>query len=63
MADITVCLGIDCPRKKQCYRFTAVWEEQYQSVFTKTPIDTITFECKMFWNNGEQNGRNVDRKI
>jgi hypothetical protein len=52
MADITMCYGIDCPRKKQCYRFTAIWEDQHQSVFSESPLDSITYECTKFWNNG-----------
>ena len=37
MADISMCSGGDCPRKDQCYRFTATpsewqsWSDFYQS--------------------------------
>ena len=52
MADITMCFGIDCPHKKKCYRYTAN-PSKNQSYFVNVPIDTITYTCNEFWDNGD----------
>lgn len=38
MADITMCEWQGCPRKEQCYRFTAHVNEYRQSYFMNCPI-------------------------
>lgn len=64
MADITMCFGMGCPLKEQCYRYTAKADE-YQSYFVGLPYlrlvddngDIIEnpdpHKCKQFWNNKE----------
>jgi hypothetical protein len=37
MADITMCLDHDCPRKDSCYRFIAPENPYRQSYFQKSP--------------------------
>jgi len=37
MADITKCMGRNCPRKKNCYRYTATENPFRQAYFTETP--------------------------
>lgn len=38
MADITMCDGIKCPLKEDCYRFKAIPNEYRQSMFMETPF-------------------------
>ena len=48
MADISKCLGTDCPHREKCYRFTAPADEYGQAYFVKPPIkDDGT--CDFFW--------------
>lgn len=46
MPDITMCSGEGCPKKEQCYRFTAR-PDQRQSYFAKPPINDRG-ECSYF---------------
>ena len=52
MQDITKCTGVDCPKKEECFRYTAE-PSYYQSYFSVEPFnrDTKQFFCEMFWNN------------
>ncbi len=50
MADITMCTGVDCPRKNQCYRFTAS-KGVYQSYFLNVVYDKIKDSCDEYWPN------------
>lgn len=47
MADITMCIGTNCPQKESCYRFTAKANEYRQSYFTEPPIKNG--KCDMYW--------------
>jgi len=62
--DITMCLGHDCPKKEQCFRFTSLPEPLRQSYFLEIPgkwgwrreefangyiFDHREFQCEMFW--------------
>lgn len=49
MADITMCLGENCPLKRNCKRFTETPGER-QSYFSEPPYDWEIKICKMFWN-------------
>ncbi len=48
MADISKCLGTDCPHKEKCHRFTAPADEYGQAYFVKPPIKADG-TCDMFW--------------
>lgn len=37
MSDITMCKGMDCTIKNECYRYTAKPNEYWQSYFVKSP--------------------------
>ena len=57
MADISKCLGTDCPKKENCYRFTAP-NSYLQSYFSKPPIKE-NGECEYYWPlKPEKNDRN-----
>ena len=45
MADITKCVGKDCPLKETCYRHIAP-ESCYQYYFTGTPGEVVDGEFK-----------------
>ncbi len=45
--DGTMCTGTDCPKKENCYRFTAKSNEYRQAYFTKPPIKDG--KCEMYW--------------
>ena len=62
MADISKCVGNDCPKKKNCYRFTVESDEYIQSYFTVPPIKE-NGECDYYWpNKPEKNDRNSIQK-
>ena len=46
MADITMCSGLGCDLKHECYRHTAV-QSDWQSWFTEVPLKDGN--CEMFW--------------
>lgn len=60
MADITMCLGGDCPQKDNCYRNTATPSPYRQSYFTNKPMEVnedgkFVF-CNYFWDTRLLNG-------
>ena len=58
MADITMCTDMKCPKKFQCYRHTAPWNQWRQSIFAESPRKEE--ECNEFWDN---KGRRLDEKF
>ena len=54
MADISMCDGHECPKKQECYRYTAPVNEYRQAYFTFTPYDKDHTSCEMFTPNGEK---------
>ena len=53
MADITMCEGLDCPVKEDCYRFNAKADE-YQCYFLEPPYDKEKKKCDYYWGNNSQ---------
>ena len=51
MADITMCNDIKCPRKFDCYRHTAPFNQWRQSMYSKSPREEDKFYCENFWEN------------
>lgn len=49
MADITKCMGGNCPAKNNCYRFTAK-EGMWQSYFMDVPFNEETKSCNNYWH-------------
>lgn len=49
MADITMCVGTNCPLKEKCYRYTAKVSEYRQSYFTDVPYNKETKKCEYLW--------------
>ena len=49
MADITMCDGKGCSKKKKCYRYTAPKTPLWQSFFVTTP-DPSGDKCEYFWD-------------
>lgn len=49
MSDITMCIWVWCPLKKNCNRHTAKIDELNQSYFTEVPI--INNKCEFFRDN------------
>lgn len=50
MADITMCKGLGCNKKRECYRFTAKPNEFRQAYFTGTPwFMTSTGKLRCDW--------------
>jgi hypothetical protein len=50
MPDITMCKGLDCPKKHSCWRFTANPTPYGQSYFTNPPfINDGEFSCEYYW--------------
>lgn len=57
MPDISMCKGGNCVKREECYRYTAVPNDHYQSYFGVIPYDQETGECEYFWDNAEYKGR------
>ena len=51
MADITMCMDMQCPMKFTCYRHTAPWNQWRQSVFAESPREEGKYYCDKFWDN------------
>ena len=51
MPDISMCLGGDCPLRKDCYRYRAVPYKR-QIYITQPPI--VDNECENFWQIEEK---------
>ena len=49
MADISKCEGTNCPRKEECYRYTARPDEFQQAYFMDVPLKEDN-KCDHFWN-------------
>ena len=48
MVDITMCTAVFCPKKENCYRYTAKPCEYRQTYFVKEPVDEKG-DCKHYW--------------
>lgn len=51
MADISMCSGDGCDKRKQCYRHTATPNPFLQAYFIAPPPSP----CEFFWDNGNDN--------
>ena len=59
MADITMCIGTNCPLKETCYRYRAVKDNYRQSMFVEVPFKITpmnTIECKYYWKIEDKDG-------
>jgi hypothetical protein len=56
MSDITMCSGLGCEMKNDCYRFTAE-RSHWQYWFSVVPIKDA--KCEMFWDNKSKDKKNV----
>jgi len=50
MADITKCVGHNCPIKMTCHRYTAVESEHWQA-WSDFTAGLNANECAYFWDN------------
>jgi hypothetical protein len=53
MPDISMCAGGNCPKKQDCYRYTAKPSQYMQTYFVHSPYDVKEQTCEMFWDNKE----------
>jgi hypothetical protein len=53
MADISMCSGEGCPKKENCYRYTAYANEFMQSYFTEVPLKEDK-TCEWYWDNADR---------
>jgi hypothetical protein len=53
MPDITMCEGVLCPHKENCYRFTATPSEFRQSYFLNVPIQE-NGKCDYYWGENAE---------
>jgi hypothetical protein len=54
MADITMCISINCPIKAGCYRFTAkpnAFRQSYCDFSARITAGILGFECDQFIKN------------
>lgn len=56
MADISACMGRNCPIAQKCYRFTCK-KEYYQTYADFTYIDG---KCDYFWDNGDDEQNKIN---
>lgn len=59
MVDITKCEGIDCPIKKDCYRYTSQPGEYRQSYYVISPYEDGKCDC--YWKLGKKRGKNESK--
>lgn len=58
MPDISMCPGDDCPRKEDCYRYTATPSPYRQSYFAKPVYDKKDkAKCTYFWGTMKKKGK------
>jgi hypothetical protein len=60
MTDITMCSGVGCDMKHDCYRFTAN-RGMWQYYFSKPPIKDG--KCEMFWDNKLTAAKPISRQV
>lgn len=60
MADITMCMGRDCPKKSSCYRHTAKENPWRQSYFMETPYKDG--KCEHFMEILDESEKKSKRK-
>jgi hypothetical protein len=48
MADISMCPGVECPLRDNCYRYRAIPNKHRQSMFMYPPYKDGT--CGNFWD-------------
>lgn len=53
MADIAKCIGVSCPLKESCYRYTATPSDYWQSYFMSIPYDNDKESCDNYWKDTE----------
>lgn len=63
MPDISMCAGGNCPKKQDCYRYTAKPSEFMQTYFCDPPYDAKEGTCEMFWDNSEYKEKNNDSQL
>ena len=67
MADITKCVGINCPIRDNCYRYTAeVFNELLQSYFVEDNVGEHTnngFKCDLYWGDNAESIWNDIKEI
>ena len=53
MSDITMCSGTNCPRKKECYRFTTYVNDEYTAnkmmIISKKLGKKLKTDIEMVW--------------
>lgn len=62
MVDICKCKGGSCPKKEQCYRYTALSDAIAQSYFMKPPWNEEKQECKYFYAIKPWNAESEEQK-
>lgn len=65
MADITMCNATNCKDKELCYRYKAVPDELYQSMFDPSMNEPKTKDnCSEFWklNSHRKDGKYESRR-
>jgi len=61
MVDISMCGNEKCPRRKNCYRFTAEPNQHWQT-YGSFPAEGDSFdECEYFWNNKDHDNSGWNR--
>lgn len=55
MAEITMCSGLECPKKETCHRFNAKASEYRQSFFVTPPYDKEKDKCNHYWRDEDKN--------
>lgn len=50
MPDISKCVGVDCPLRDTCYRYTSKPDKYWQS-YGDFSFDKENNECKYYWKN------------
>lgn len=61
MSDITMCSGLHCPIRKECYRYTAPINNLYQSYAGFYEEMALKGKCSEFLDNSERYNREITK--
>ena len=61
MPDISMCMNVDCPSRKKCYRYTAIPSPYLQEYSDFEPPDGKD-KCDWFIDNKGRKNRGAEKK-
>jgi len=60
--DIAMCRGDGCLMRVKCYRYRAIRNPNWQSIYSQSPLDITTQECDMLLELKSDSGLRLNEK-